>query len=90
MNAPLTLSIRMFGAFRKYHSGTLDVTVPAGSAAQTVKSAIAVALRQANPAFADDELISKSALANQQRVFSDDERIVEPAALAILPPVCGG
>ena len=90
MNAPITLSIKMFGAFRKYHVGTLDVAVAAGSSAQTVKSAIATALRQANPAFADDELISKSALANQQRVFGNDDLIEAAADLAILPPVCGG
>lgn len=90
MNAPITLSIKLFGAFRKYHAGTLDVAVAAGSSAQTVKSAIAAALRQANPAFADDELISKSALANQQRVFGNDDLIEAAADLAILPPVCGG
>lgn len=90
MNAPITLSIKLFGTFRKYHAGTLDVAVAAGSSAQTVKSAIATALRQINPAFADDELISKSALANQQRVFGNDETFVAAADLAILPPVCGG
>ena len=90
MNPPITLSIKLFGAFRKYHAGTLNVDVAAGSSAQAVKAAIAAALRQANPTFADDELISKSALANHQRVFSNSETIVATTDLAILPPVCGG
>ncbi len=90
MNATITLSIKMFGAFRKYHPGTMDIAVPAGSSVQAVKSAIAVALRLANPAFLDDELITKSALANHQRVFTEDDQIAESSSLAILPPVCGG
>ena len=47
MNPPITLSIKLFGAFRKYHAGTLNVDVAAGSSAQAVKAAIAAALRQA-------------------------------------------
>ena len=90
MNAPITLSIKMFGAFRKYHPGTLAINVAAGSSTQTIKSAIAEALRQTNPSFADDELISKSALASDRRVFGNDETIVAATDLAILPPVCGG
>lgn len=80
----------MFGAFRKYYPGTLEITVPFGSSAQCIKSAIGIAIHEANPTFCDDELISKSALANQQRVLNDDEQITEHSSLAILPPVCGG
>lgn len=90
MNPQMNLSIKMFGAFRKYHPGILQVSVPVGSTVAEVKSAMVDALRQANPGFSDDDLVNKSVLADHQRVLSADERMSSPAALAILPPVCGG
>lgn len=90
MNTPITVSVRMFGAFRKYHPGTLAVEVPDGSSAAAIKEAIGATLRQTNPAFADDDLIAKSVLADNQRVLGSDERIHGAVSLAILPPVCGG
>lgn len=90
MNEPMMLSIRMFGAFRKYHQGTLSLSLPAGSTAAAVKHAIAAKLRQNNPNFADDDLISQSVLADNQRILNAEESINAPASLAILPPVCGG
>lgn len=89
MTQPITLSIRMFGAFRKFHPGTLEITVPSGSTTAAVKTALADTLRQEHAHF-NDELISKSVLADNQRVLDADETITTPLALAILPPVCGG
>lgn len=89
MTPPITLSIKMFGAFRKYHKGVLEVTVPSGSTTSDVKTALATLLRQEH-AQLNDELISKSVLADNQRVLGADEAITTPLALAILPPVCGG
>ena len=89
MTQPITLSIKMFGAFRKYHQGILEVTVPSGSTAADVKAALAAVLRKEH-AQLNDELISKSVLADNQRVLGTDETISTPLALAILPPVCGG
>lgn len=90
MTAQLNLSIKMFGAFRKYHPGTLDVRVPEGSTVAEVKSAMVEALRQVHPGFSDDDLVSKSVLADDQRVLDANERMTAPSTLAILPPVCGG
>ena len=90
MNAPIALSVRMFGAFKKYHPETLSLNLPVGSTAAEVKAAIATALRQSNPAFGNDDLIDKSVLADNQRILGNDERILASASLAILPPVCGG
>lgn len=90
MSQLMTLPIKMFGAFRKYHAGTLEISVPSGSTATDLKAALAVTLRQKNPAFNDDELIGKSVLADNQRILGADEAITAPLALAILPPVCGG
>ena len=55
-----------------------------------VKSALAGALRELNPGFNDTELLSKSVLANNQKIYQDDDVILESATIAILPPVCGG
>lgn len=90
MNNSMTLSIRMFGAFRKYHQGTLSLDLPVGSTATHVKETIATTLRQANPDFGNSDLVEKSVLADNQRVLAADEKITTTTTLAILPPVCGG
>ncbi|MBU3656465.1 MAG: MoaD/ThiS family protein [Rhodocyclaceae bacterium] len=90
MNDTMTLSIRMFGAFRKYHQGELTLDLPVGSTASTVKSAIAATLQQSNPAFGNSDLIEKSVLADNHRILPDDAKISSAVTLAILPPVCGG
>lgn len=90
MSQSITLTIKMFGAFRKYHPGTLDVSVPADCSIADVKSAMVDALRRTNPSFADYELVDKSVLADSRRVLKADERLQQATALAILPPVCGG
>lgn len=90
MSSQIYLSIKMFGAFRKYHPDILTIEVGQGTTAHSIKSAIATALRAANPAFRDNELIDKSALADNVRVFKEDDLITASCSLAILPPVCGG
>lgn len=90
MNDSMTLSIRMFGAFRKYHQGILAVNLPVGSTAATAKEAIAAALRQQNPTFGTSDLVEKSVLADNQRILAAEEKITGATTLAILPPVCGG
>ena len=84
------LSIQLFGAFRRFHEGHIELDLPAEATAQAVKQALGLALQQINPDFKDIELLNKSALATAQRVLSDDEAIGAETGLAILPPVCGG
>lgn len=86
----ITVSIKMFGAFRKYHPDILTIDAPAGVSVADIKVLLATKLRQINTAFIDDELIGKSVLADNQRIMSADETINTPLSLAILPPVCGG
>lgn len=90
MSSSISLSIKMFGAFRQYYPDMLVVEVAEGSTAADVKASIAARLRALNPAFKDDDLIAKSALANNQRVFKEQDCIINAEPLAILPPVCGG
>lgn len=84
------LSIQLFGAFRRFHEGHIEIDLPAEGTAQSIKQALGLALQQINPDFRDTELLNKSALATAQRVLRDEEVIGAETGLAILPPVCGG
>ena len=90
MNSPRRLSIKLFGAFRRFYEGPIEIDLPAEGTAKSVKQSLGLALQQINPDFKDLELLNKSALATVQRVLSDDEVIGAETGLAILPPVCGG
>lgn len=89
MTTHIQLSIKMFGAFRKYCSGVLHIDIAEGATASDVKSTISRALVLNHPEF-DKDLINKSALANNHRILKEDDRILDSCDLAILPPVCGG
>jgi molybdopterin converting factor small subunit len=90
MNQQHRISIQLFGAFRRFHQGHIEINLPADSTAQSVKHALGEALQKINPEFRDIELLNKSALATTQRVLSDEEAIGSEKGFAILPPVCGG
>lgn len=90
MEKTLDLRVKLFGAFRKYHTGTLSFSVADGASITEVKEQIAQTLRDLVPGFRDDELIEKSALATNRRVLTNGDCVEESMDLAILPPVCGG
>lgn len=90
MKSTLSLNIKLFGAFRKYHTGTLNLSVVEGVSVHQIKTLIGQTLQELVPGFRDDELIEKSALANNRRVLNDADCVSESMDLAILPPVCGG
>ena len=90
MSESITLSIRMFGTFRKYHNGNLLLNASPCVTASTVKELIAETFRQSIPTFIENDLIDKSVLADNTRILAQDECITESCTLAILPPVCGG
>lgn len=90
MNESITLTIRMFGTFRKHHNGNLLLNASPGITTSTVKDLIAETFRQSIPTFIENDLIDKSVLADNTRILAQDECITESCTLAILPPVCGG
>jgi hypothetical protein len=90
MEKPLELNIKLFGAFRKYHTGTLCLSTMEGVSVSQIKNLIGQKLQELVPGFRDDELIEKSALADSRCVLNDSDCISESSDLAILPPVCGG
>jgi len=80
----ISLTVRLFGAFRRYGT-TAQVTVPAGSTALAIKQKLAEVLGAGAA-----DLVRDSALANDNTVIDDAAVVTPGAALAILPPVCGG
>lgn len=90
MDKTLKLNVRLFGAFRKYHNGTLSLEIAEGVNVARVKALIAQRIHDLAPEFQDRELIEKSALANNRRVLNPTDCFTESENLAILPPVCGG
>lgn len=82
--ADITVSMRLFGAFRKFGEN-VSFTVPAGSGIGDVKRRLAEVLDAA-----DAKLISESALANDDEVLDARAVFTQDCRLAILPPVCGG
>ena len=79
----ITLTLRLFGAFREYGQA-VAFTVPQGATASQVKAALGKAIP------ADPALIADSALADDNAVLPDDATFAHDAELAVLPPVCGG
>ena len=89
-NDKLNISVQLFGAFRRVHPQPVELCIERNTKIKAVKSALESALRELNPAFDDTALLSKSVLANNKKIYQDDDVIVESATIAILPPVCGG
>lgn len=90
MSQTIKVTIRLFGAFRKFHESPVVVSVPIGCDAADVKSALGNALASLNLVFADQELLDKSALADDRTVLAHSATFHQDCQLAILPPVCGG
>lgn len=86
----INISIRLFGAFRKFHAAAISLTLPEGASVADVKLALGQALEHINPEFKDFELLEKSALADDKAVLNATDLLHRDAQLAILPPVCGG
>lgn len=87
----IELKIRLFGAFRQFHTDPVTLTVATGSTAQVIKTALGLELqRLSKGAFTETELLSQSVLATENAVLEDGACLAEDTQLAILPPVCGG
>ncbi len=80
----IEITMRLFGAFRKYGENT-RFFVPSGSSVQDVKNALVKALD-----LDDAALVHDSAIANDNEIISSNVVFTQDAYLAILPPVCGG
>ncbi len=80
----VNVTIRMFGAFRKY-GAEISFPVPAGSGVADIKAVLSGLIHPE-----DRLLVNDSVIANDDAVLAAEARIEEDTRLAILPPVCGG
>lgn len=89
--ADITLTIRLFGAFRQYDTGEpLRLKLPAGADLPAVKGVLTAALAERHPGFSDQALVEAAALATDDAILPADTTITNDQTLAVLPPVCGG
>lgn len=84
MQDNIKVTIRLFGAFRKY-GDVMELTLPTGCAVADIKAGLAEKL-----AGNDAALVTDSAIANDNEIIAADTVFTADATLAILPPVCGG
>jgi len=84
MSNQIKITIRLFGAFRKY-GDVLELDMPSGSSIADIKSRLAEKL-DTN----DATLVADSAIANDNEIINSGTVFDADATLAILPPVCGG
>ena len=82
--ADISLTIRLFGAFRAYGE-KVTFTLPSACTVAEVKAHLAQELK-----IKDTSLLDNSALANDNEIIDDDAIFTQDSQLAILPPVCGG
>ncbi len=80
----IKISIKYFGAFRKYGS-EIDVSLERGCSVVMVKNALCEALNEGK-----DSLVHDSVLANDADILDDKYVFETDCQLSILPPVCGG
>lgn len=85
-----SIVVQLFGAFRRVHDQPVTLSLGPNATAQEVKQALGVALLTLSPGFNDLDLLEKSVIADNHKVFAASDRIGESVTLAILPPVCGG
>lgn len=91
----IQIELRLFGVYRKYvkNSNILQFELDENHSAitpQAVKAWLAAYLSDFPASRSDIELIADSAIANERKILTPEEPILNSCSLAILPPVCGG
>lgn len=86
----LTISIQLFGAFRRAHPYPVKLHLANDTTIGDIKKALGAALQELNPDFKEAELINRSVLADSCKIYTAEHVISESISLSILPPVCGG
>jgi molybdopterin converting factor small subunit len=84
MEQEIVITVRLFGAFRKYGE-SVTFRVPSGTSVQGVKERLGSEL-----GISDTALIHDSAIANDDEIVGGNAVFARDSLLAILPPVCGG
>jgi molybdopterin converting factor small subunit len=91
MKPDVILKIRLFGAFRNlYFSNEVELKICEKSTVRDVKLALASVLKNSDLNFDVSSLISRSVLADHEKILNDEDLIEKDVCLSVLPPVCGG
>lgn len=91
MQRRVKVEIRLFGALRKWDGGAPCVLeLPRGAGIAEIRGALREELTRRDPEFDRQELLGRSALADEREILSGCYRLERDTELAILPPVCGG
>lgn len=91
MTEDITITIQLFGGLRQYGDhNPLVLQAKVGDTVLMIKARLQNTLIQSCAHFDGEDLIARSALANETRILTPDEIINTSGILALLPPVCGG
>jgi molybdopterin converting factor small subunit len=83
--------LRLFGEFRNFtDSAEIEVPVNDGFTVEDLKSQAAVQLGKLRPGYDLERLLSRSAVADENRILDPKELIGDHRWFALLPPVSGG
>ncbi|MGD8379477.1 MAG: thiamine biosynthesis protein ThiS [Gammaproteobacteria bacterium] len=86
-----TVEIVVFGGFRRHvPEGRVSCHAESGTTVAELRVLLTQALRERNPGFDDDGLLSASVFASEDRILGESESVDRFSQLSILPPVCGG
>lgn len=89
--ADITLTIKLFGAFRDYVSQPIiEMNLRSGITVRDIKATLDTQLLSQGCAPSISQLIEESVLASNDSIQSADDLIETPGEYALLPPVCGG
>lgn len=86
----ITVTITLFGAFRKYDQQFVMLELPKDSSVFEIKKHLESKLLSINTTLSEHGLVKHSVLANDSEILSDTVMLVQDTKLSILPPVCGG
>lgn len=91
MSMPLSITIKLFGAFRNYFEGEeVVLSVEKGTSIQQLRTVLMEKISHCYPRISNLGLLQQSVFANQKSIMEEEEILTCDTALAILPPVCGG
>ena len=91
MNDQLTITVKLFGAWREYSQNTeVSFQLTTNADVAMLKQEF---IRSLNPEHFTDNttaLLDSSVFANELEILSGAVRLTQDQTLTILPPVCGG